>query len=80
MLEAEPGVLGLAWMKDALAQRAPEAAREVLGLAQTQDAPEQTVLEAEHLEPEQTGTVPVQSRSLRLRGKRAQRCKRMMRS
>ena len=78
--EAVREVLGLARAQGEPARRVPGAVREVLGLAQTQDAPEQTVLEAERLKPEQTGTVPVQSRSLRLRGKRAQRCRRMTRS
>ena len=66
-------VLGSARKKDA-------SAREVLGPAQKKDAPAQTVPEAERLKPEQMGTVPVQSRSLKLMGERAQRCRRMTRS
>ena len=62
------------------AQRVPGAVRKVLGLARKKDALAQRVPGAGRLKPERMGTVPVQSRSLKLMGERAQRCRRMTRS
>ena len=82
-------VLGPARAQGELAQRALEAVRkkDVPVAAQTapeavrkKDALAQRAPEVERLKPEQMGTVPVQSRSLKLMGERAQRCRRMMRS
>ena len=68
-------MLGPARAQGEPAQRALEAVRK-------KDVPvaAQTALGAGRLKPEQMGTVPVQSRSLKLMGERAQRCRRMTRS
>ena len=73
-------VLGPARAQGEPAQRALEAVRGVLGPARKKDALAQRVPGAGRLKPEQMGTVLVQSRSLKLMGERAQRCRRMTRS
>ena len=70
---AERGVLGPARAQGV-------SVREVLGLVRKKDALAQRAPGAGHLKPERMGTALVQSRSLKLRGERAQRCRRMMRS
>ena len=82
-------VLGPARAQGEPAQRAleavrkkdvPVAAQTALEAARKKGALAQRALGAGRLKPEQMGTVPVQSRSLKLMGERAQRCRRMTRS
>ena len=58
----------------------PVAAQTALEAARKKGALAQRALGAGRLKPEQMGTVPVQSRSLKLKGLQAQRCRQMTRS